>query len=64
MYTGWFWRRGREKYTSVADWKLSDVVWGAAYSEPVARRMEIARDRCMEQAGIGLALPCPKASEA
>ena len=46
------------KFTSVADWKLSDVVWGAAYSEPVARRMEIARDRCMEQVDrIGAAEP-------
>jgi glycerol-1-phosphate dehydrogenase [NAD(P)+] len=40
------------KYTSVADWKLSHVVWGAAYSEPVARRMAAARDRCMEQVDL------------
>ena len=40
------------KYTSVADWKMSHVVWGAAYSEPVARRMEIPRDRCMEQVDL------------
>jgi glycerol-1-phosphate dehydrogenase [NAD(P)+] len=40
------------KYTSVADWKLSHTLWGAAYSEPVAQRMTTARDGCMEQVDL------------
>ena len=46
------------KYTSVADWKLSALLWDGPYSEPVARRMEAARDRCMAQAEqVGAAEP-------
>lgn len=46
------------KYTSVADWKLSHILWDGPYSEPIARRMELARDRCMQQADlIGAADP-------
>lgn len=46
------------KYTSVADWKLAALLWEGPYSEPVAQRMEAARDRCMAQVdAVGAAQP-------
>lgn len=38
------------KYTSLADWKLSHLLLDAPYSAPIAQRMQVARDRCMEDA--------------
>lgn len=37
------------KFTSVADWKLSALLWDGPFSEAVAQRMAAARDRCMAQ---------------
>ena len=46
------------KYTSVADWKLSALLWDGPYSKLVAQRMEAARDRCMAQVdAVGAAEP-------
>ncbi|MDR7420830.1 MAG: sn-glycerol-1-phosphate dehydrogenase [Armatimonadota bacterium] len=36
------------KYTSLADWELGHVVWGEAYSEPIARRVRTALETCRE----------------
>jgi glycerol-1-phosphate dehydrogenase [NAD(P)+] len=46
------------KYTSVADWKLSALLWDGPYDDAVAQRMAAARDRCMDQADlVGAAQP-------
>jgi glycerol-1-phosphate dehydrogenase [NAD(P)+] len=46
------------KYTSVADWKLSALLWDGPYDDAVARRMAAARDRCMDQVdAVGAAQP-------
>lgn len=46
------------KYTAVADWKLATLLWDGPYDAAVARRMEVARDRCMAQADqVGAAQP-------
>jgi glycerol-1-phosphate dehydrogenase [NAD(P)+] len=38
------------KYTSLADWKLSHLLVDAPYNASIAQRMQVARDRCMEDA--------------
>jgi glycerol-1-phosphate dehydrogenase [NAD(P)+] len=46
------------KYTSVADWKLAALLWDGPYDDAVARRMAVARDRCMAQVDpVGAAEP-------
>lgn len=46
------------KYTSIADWRLGNLLWDAEYSEPIAQRVLAALARCVEHAGeIGSGSP-------
>jgi glycerol-1-phosphate dehydrogenase [NAD(P)+] len=38
------------KYTSIADWRLGNLLWDGDYSEPIAQRVLAALARCVEHA--------------
>lgn len=46
------------KYTSIADWKLGNLLWDGEYSEPIAERVQVALAHCVEHArAIGSGSP-------